>query len=253
MLAGNIVKYIEQFAPIEMQEDWDNSGFCIGDAMCKVNGALLALDCSEEVVDEAIELGLNMVITHHPLIFNGVKRIAPNNSMGRIIEKVIKNNMVIYSAHTNLDRVSGGVSSLMAERLQLQDCKPLSDKGFGVVGNLSAPMTSEEFVKYMKQSYGIELVRCSKLINEPIKRVAVCGGSGKFLIGNAMAEGAQVYITGDISYHDYYCERGFMLIDLGHYLSEFDAVILLQNLISKNFPNFAVSISKKNNNPIYYY
>ena len=253
MKAIDLVRPIEEMAPLHDQEKWDNCGFSVGDPYGEVSKALIALDCTEEVVDEAIRSGADIIITHHPLIFGGVKKISPQDWLGRVIYKAVKNNISIYSAHTNMDKAAGGVSSVMAEKLGLKECEPLSPDNFGIVGNLPESIGAEEFVGKVKKVFGVEVVRTSALLGEKISRVAVCGGSGKSFIPDAVGKGAQVYVTGDITYHEFYTEQGFMLVDIGHYSSEFGIVDVFANILSKNFPNFAVSISKKNNNPIYYY
>ena len=152
-----------------------------------------------------------------------------------------------------MDKASEGVSALMANRLSLKDVEPLTDELLGLVGNLSSPMKAEDFIKFVKERFDLERLRVSQPISEEISRVAVCGGSGHSFIGNAMGKGAQVYITGDITYHQFYCENGFMIMDIGHYCSEYDVVSLFANILCENFPNFAVLKSRRNNNPIYYY
>ena len=253
MKAIDLVRPIEEMAPLCDQEKWDNCGFCVGDPYGEVSKVLVALDCTEEVLDEAIECGADIIITHHPLIFGGVKKISPQNQLGRIIYKAVRNNITIYSAHTNMDKAAGGVSAVMAEKLQLQGCEPLTPDNFGIVGRLPECIGAEEFVGKVKKAFGVEIARTSSLPDEKISIVAVCGGSGKSFIADAMGKGAQAYVTGDITYHEFYTEKGFMLVDIGHYYSEFGIVDVFANILSKNFPNFAVSISKKNNNPIYYY
>lgn len=253
MKARELTNVIEEFAPISTQESWDNCGFSVGDPDGEVESVLVALDCTEEVIDEAIERGCNLIITHHPLIFKGVKSITPANFTGRIISKAIRNGISIYSAHTNMDKASEGVSALMAKRLGLVDIEPLTVEMLGLVGDLVNPMAPKEFLEHLKVSFGLERVRVSKLPDVAISRVAVCGGSGHSFIRDAMAKGAQVYITGDITYHDFYCEEGFMIADIGHYESEYDVVNLFASILCKKFPNFAVYISRNNNNPIYYY
>ncbi len=253
MIAEEVVKAIEEFAPIYNQEAWDNSGFIIGNKKREVKSALLALDCTEEVVDEAVLGGYDMIITHHPLIFKGVKKIAPDNYTGRIIERCIKHDIIVYSAHTNIDKAAGGVSGLMAEKLNMKECEPLTEEGFGLVGKLDESIDSKTLINRMKELFNLDNIRTSELLKDKIDKIAVCGGSGHSFINNAMQKGAQVYITGDISYHEFYCERGFMIMDIGHYGSEYDVVGLFSKIISKKIPTFAVSISKNNNNPIYYY
>lgn len=253
MRAIDLVRPIEELAPLHEQEKWDNCGFSVGDPYMEVTKALVALDCTEDVVDEAIESGADIIIAHHPLIFGGVKKISPQNWLGRVIYKAVQHNIAIYAAHTNMDKAAGGVSSAMADRLQLKEREFLTPDNFGVVGCLPEPVGAEELVRKIKEAFGVNVVRCSRVLQERITRVAVCGGSGKSFIGDAVAKGAQVYVTGDISYHEFYTERGFMLVDIGHYSSEYGVVDVFANILSKNFPNFAVLISKRNNNPIYYY
>jgi dinuclear metal center YbgI/SA1388 family protein len=253
MLAKDIVRPIEEFAPLALQESWDNCGFSVGNPDREAKSALIALDCTEEVLDEAIEMGCDIIITHHPLIFKGLKSITPADMAGRIVSKAIKHDISIYAAHTNMDKAVNGVSGLMANKLGLTDQEPLTADGLGIVGNLQEPLDAKSLIEAVKERFGAEVVRSSALLDEKISRVAVCGGSGRSFIKDAMAKGAQAYITGDITYHEFYCERGFMVMDIGHYLSEYDVVGLFAEILCKNFPNFAVSISRKNNNPIYYY
>ncbi len=253
MLACNLVEPIEAFAPVSMQEKWDNCGFVVGSPNERVSKALVALDCTEDVIDEAIEKGADIIITHHPLIFGGVKKISTDNWLGRIIYKAVKNNIVIYCAHTNMDKAAGGVSELMADKLGLQNLAVLTPDGFGLVGDLQESIGCEDFIKGVKEKFDVQNVRCSKPLDKKICRVAVCGGSGKSFIAEAMKSGAQAYVTGDITYHDFYCENGFMLVDIGHYSSEYKVVDLFAEILCKNFPTFAVSKSERNNNPIYNY
>lgn len=253
MKAFELVRPIEDMAPLFDQEKWDNCGFCVGDPNKEVSKVLVALDCTEEVIDEAVSCGADMIITHHPLIFGGVKKISPQNSLGRMIYKAVANDIVIYAAHTNMDKAAEGVSALMAQKLGLLECTPLTPDNFGMIGNLESGCTVDELAVMVRNAFGADVIRCSAPLKDKVCRVAVCGGSGKSFIRDAMQQGAQVYITGDITYHDFYAERGFMVMDIGHYFSEYGIVGLFANIVSKNFPNFAVSISTKNNNPIYYY
>jgi dinuclear metal center YbgI/SA1388 family protein len=253
MKASEIAAIIEEFAPLEIQESWDNSGFCIGSPEQEIKGILLGFDCTPSLINEAILLGANMIITHHPLLFGGIKKISPDNRMGESIYLALKNDIVVYSAHTNADKVINGVSGLMAGKLSLLDVEFLDESGMGVVGNLPCKMATGEFIDYIKRQFSLKIVRCSEPISKEISKVALCGGSGKSLIGKAIDSGAQAYITGDISYHDFYCEKGFMVIDIGHYESEIDIVQTLLSILLKKIPTFAIHITKDNNNPIYYY
>ena len=251
--AYRLVEPIERFAPLQTQESWDNCGFSVGDPNALVTKGLIALDCTEEVLDEAIRCNCNIIITHHPLIFKGLKRITPESATGRIVAKAIRHNIIIYSAHTNMDKASGGVSALMAQRLSLQEATTLTPEGFGMVGNLPAPLPFEEFVALVKERFELQYALCSKPASATVSRVAVCGGSGKDFIGNAAAAGAQVYITGDISYHFFYPDNNLTIMDIGHFASEYGIVELFANIVWENFHNFALLIGKESKNPVYFY
>ena len=258
MKVKDIIRVIEEFAPLSLQEGWDNSGLCIGSPEDVVSSVLLGLDCTPELVDEAIACGADMIVTHHPLIFSGLKKISPDNPVGESVIKAIKAGISIYAAHTSADKVIAGVSGAMAARLGLEDVQILDEDGegtgLGVVGNLPEPLSSEEAVKLVKKSFGLKAMRASKPVDGKISRVAMCGGSGGSLIGAAMKSGAQLYISGDISYHNIFTREGFMIMDIGHYESDIEIVDILFSLIKKKFPTFAVRITQNiNSNPIYYF
>ena len=253
MTARELVEPIEIMAPPETQAGWDNSGFSVGNPDGEVSRALIALDCTPQVVAEAVEKGCDIIITHHPLIFGEVKSITEQTWLGRTIGAAIRGKITIYSAHTNMDLAAGGVSYLMAEKLGLRNCEPLDTEGYGLVGDLPVPVYAEELANQTKFLFNAEHIRGSRLTDVPVKRVAVCGGSGKSFIHCALKKGAQAYITADIPYHDFYCEDNFMILDIGHYNSEYNVVNLIYGILCKKFPNFALLISEKNNNPIYYY
>ena len=258
MKVKDIIRVIEEFAPLSLQEGWDNSGLCIGSPEDVVSSVLLGLDCTPELVDEAIACGADMIVTHHPLIFSGLKKISPDNPVGESVIKAIKAGISIYAAHTSADKVIAGVSGAMAARLGLEDVQILDEDGegtgLGVVGNLPEPLSSEEAVKLVKKSFGLKAMRASKPVDGKISRVAMCGGSGGSLIGTAMKSGAQLYISGDISYHNFFTREGFMIMDIGHYESEIEIVDILFSLIKKNFPTFAVRITQNiYSNPIFYF
>ena len=254
----DVTKVIEEFAPLSIQEKWDNSGLCIGSPDSPVTSVLLGLDCTPELVDEAVECGADMIVTHHPLIFSGLKKISPDDMIGKAVFKAIKAGISIYAAHTNADKVIAGVSGAMAAKLGLKDVEILSDEGegtgLGVVGNLPEPLTVEQAVELVKNSFSLSALRASRPLEGKIERVAMCGGSGGSLIAAAKAAGAQLYLSGDISYHNFFTSDDFMLMDIGHYESEIEIVDILFSLIKKNFPTFAVRITQNiHSNPIYYF
>lgn len=215
------MEVIEGFAPLSIQEKWDNSGLCIGSPDSRVSSILLGLDCTPELVDEAVECGADMIVTHHPLIFSGLKKISPDDKVGSAVIKAISNGISIYAAHTNADKVLSGVSGAMASRMGLENVEILDEDGdgtgLGVVGNLPEPMSAEEVIAMVKSKFSLKAMRTSRPLTEKISRVAVCGGSGGSLIGAAVRSGAQLYVSGDISYHNFFTEDGFMIMDIGHY------------------------------------
>ena len=254
----DVTKVIEDFAPLSIQEGWDNSGLCIGSPEAPVTSVLLGLDCTPELVDEAIECGADMIVTHHPLIFSGLKKISPEDQVGEAVIKAIKAGISIYAAHTSADKVIAGVSGAMAARLGLQNVSILDEDGegtgLGVVGDLPQPLTAAEAVALVKERFSLKAMRTSRPVEGKISRVAMCGGSGGSLIKAAAASGAQLYISGDISYHNFFTRDGFMIMDIGHYESEIEIVDILFSLLRKNFPTFAVRITQNiYSNPIFYF
>ena len=254
----DVINVIEDFAPLSIQESWDNSGLCIGSPESEVSSVLLGLDCTEQLVDEAIACGADLIVTHHPLIFSGLKKISPDDPTGAAVIKAISNGISIYAAHTNADKVISGVSGAMAARLGLADVSVLDEDGdgtgLGVVGNLPEPMGAEDMIALVKEKFALKMMRSSRPLGQKISRVAVCGGSGGSLIGAARRSGAQLYISGDISYHNFFTPEGFMIMDIGHYESEIEIVDILFSLLRKNFPTFAVRITQTMfAYPIYYY
>ena len=258
MKVKDIIKVIEEFAPLSVQEGWDNSGLCVGFPEDEVTSVLLALDCTPALVDEAVACGADMIVTHHPLIFSGLKKISPEDMVGEAVIKAIKAGVSIYAAHTNADKVLAGVSGAMAARLGLKNVNILDqdedETGLGAVGDFPEPISAEQAVALVKEKFSLKSMKASRPVEGLISRVAMCGGSGGSLIAAARKSGAQLYISGDISYHNFFTPEGFMIMDIGHYESEIEIVDILFSLIKKNFPTFAVRITQNiNSNPIYYF
>ena len=254
----DVTKIIEEFAPLSVQESWDNSGLCIGSPDAAVTSVLLGLDCTPELVDEAIGCGADMIVTHHPLIFSGLKKISPEDQVGAAVIKAVKTGISIYAAHTSADKVIAGVSGAMAAKLGLRNVSILDEDGegtgLGVVGDLPQPLSADEAVTLVKDRFGLKMMKASRPVEGKISRVAMCGGSGSSLIKAAMSSGAQLYISGDISYHNFFTRDGFMIMDIGHYESEIEIVDILFSLLRKNFPTFAVRITQNiYSNPIFYF
>jgi len=258
MKVKEIISAIEEFAPLSIQEGWDNSGLCVGSPEDEVTSVLLALDCTPELVDEAVACGADMIVTHHPLIFKGLKKISVEDQVGEAVVKAIRAGISIYAAHTSADKVLAGVSGAMAARLGLKNVRILDEDGegtgLGTIGELDSPMTAEEAVDFVKERFSLKAMRTSRPVEGMVSRVAMCGGSGGSLISAAKAAGADLYISGDISYHNFFTEKDFMIMDIGHYESEIEIVDILFSLIKKKFPTFAVRITQNvNSNPIYYF
>lgn len=258
MTVRDITDVLEAFAPLSVQESWDNSGLAVGSPAQKVHGILLGFDCTPELVDEAAATGADMIITHHPLIFGGLKKITPDDPVGLAVMKAVRAGIAVYAAHTTADKVKAGVSGAMASRLGLVNVRVLepegADTGLGMVGDLETPMTSEDAVRFVKERFSLKAARCSHPISVPVKRIAMCGGSGSSLIPAALASGAQMYISGDISYHHFFTGENFIIMDIGHFESEVDIVSILFSVITKKFPNFAIRISDRlgESNPVHY-
>ena len=259
MRVRDITSAIEDFAPLSIQESWDNSGLIVGSPDQEVHGVLVGFDCTPELVDEAVASGMDMIITHHPLIFGGLKRISPDDPTGETVIKAVSAGIAVYAAHTTADKVIGGVSGTMARRLGLKDVTVLDEEGDGIglgaVGNLPEPMGAESFIKFVKSRLGLSVARCSHPLDIPVERVAMCGGSGSSLISKAMESGAQAYLCGDISYHHFFTPKGFMVMDIGHFEGEVEICDVLFSLLRKKFPTFAVRTSEKlgASNPVFYY
>lgn len=253
MKAREIANIIEGFAPLSEQEEWDNSGFCIGSPDKEIKGVLVGFDCTEALVKEAVERGADMIVTHHPLIFSGLKKIDPDDVVGRVVYLAIQNDIVIYAAHTNADKAQGGVNTLFAERLGLLGVEPLDESGLALVGTLAEELSGEKFIEYVKDRFSLKALRSSDPSGKMVRKVALCAGSGSSFISKGVKAGADAFVTGDVSYHHFFCEEGFMVLDIGHYESEIEIVNTLFSILRKNLPTFAVFTTSNNNNPIYYY
>ena len=359
-----IIQHIENFAPPVYQESYDNSNLLIGDKTQTITKVLLTLDCTESVVQEAIETGCELIIAHHPIIFKGLKSLTGRNYVERTIILAIKNNIAIYACHTNLDNLYTGFNAKIAERLGLMQTRVLvplkqvlkqlytyvpvshatsvrdalhvagagkvgayeacsfsvqgsgtfkamgdanpyvgelnqlheeaemklevvfpvhlekavlsalkqshpyeeiayglidiqassKEFGAGLVGSLPEPMEATDFLKLVSKQMHCRMIRHTAIIDRPISRVALCGGSGSFLLKDALASGADAYLTADFKYHEFFdAENRLMITDIGHYESEQFTHEIFSDLLLKKFTTFAVLISEVNTNPVNYY
>ena len=259
MKLKEIINLIEKWAPLELAEDFDNVGLILGDENVEVKKALITLDTLENVVDEAVENKCDLIISFHPIIFDGLKKITNKTYVKRVISKSIKNNINIYAIHTNLDNHPKGVNFQISKYLNLNNTKILIPKidckgGMGMIGELQKPATEKEFLNYVKGIMKTSLIKHSTFLNKKIKKVAVLGGSGSFAIEEAIKAGADCFITADLKYHDYFrAENKILLLDIGHYESEQYTKELILNFLRKKIPKFACVISKSNTNPVNYF
>ncbi len=358
----DIISLIEEAAPLSLQEDYDNAGLACGSPDSVVTSVLLTTDITEEVIDEAIAEGHNLILSHHPLIFGGLKNLLPDTSVKRCLLKAIRHNLNLYSAHTNLDAIAGGVSGRMADKLGLQNRKilqpagklfslafyspaaaagkvrsailgcgaghignyshcsfnsqgegtfmaqpgahpyagrighlhteneikteitvpdyllsrsiqaliaahpyeepvwnvhPLDNvnpiTGFGIIGELQEPADPQAFLQGVKQIFGAGIIRHTAICKPAIRKVAVCGGAGAFLTRTAIAQKADIFITGDFKYHDFFtAENKLIIADIGHYESEQFTKEIFYELVTKKIPNFGIQFSKVSTNPVRY-
>ena len=250
MKIKDIIREIEEYAPLALQESYDNAGVQVGDIDWQATGVLLCLDVVESIIDEACRLNCNLIISHHPLIFNPLKSLTGKNYIERCVIKAIQSEIVIYSAHTNLDNALGGTNYKIAEKIGLQNVGQI---GTVVVGELASSQDEQTFLHHLKDIFHLNSLKYSPLRNKKVKKVAVCGGSGAFLILDAIASGADVFITGEAKYNDYYnVENNILLVVIGHYESEVCTKEIFFEIITKKFPNFAVHFSSINSNPVNY-
>nr|WP_298992484.1 Nif3-like dinuclear metal center hexameric protein [uncultured Polaribacter sp.] len=363
MKIKDVTNYIEELAPLAYAEDFDNVGLLVGNYQTKVKGVLVTLDTLEETVDEAIAKNCNLIISFHPIIFSGLKKLNGNSYVEKAVLKAIKNDIAIYATHTALDNSNKGVSAKICEVLGLQNTKVLIPKkgivkklttyipkdylekvrqalfeakagnignydhcsftnigegtfkgnensnpvlgkkgelqkeeeiqlaitfeqkneaailealfenhpyeevayeitttenvhqniGMGMIGELEKPLEEKDFLDYLKKTMQTDCVRYSNLLHKKIHRVAVLGGSGSFAISNAIKEKADAYVSADFKYHDFFkAENKILLADIGHYESEQFTKRLLVDYLTKKFSNFAIVLSEKSTNPIYY-
>lgn len=248
MLIQTITSYLESIAPLSLQEEYDNCGLLIGNPAMEVKGVLTCLDCTEAVLEEVTDKGCNLIIAHHPIIFKGLKRITGKHYTERIIEKAIRKNLAIYAMHTNLDNSPLGVNKKICDKLGIKRPKILLPKlqkgnkvfGSGMIGNLKTPMKPEAFFRFLKEVMKADLIRHTAITTRLISKVAVCGGSGSFLIDEAMRQKADVFITADIKYHQFFeADNKLIIADIGHYETEQFTKELLSELLMEKFSIFA--------------
>lgn len=256
----DLVNFFEEIAPARLQESYDNSGLILGDPEMEIKGVLCCLDSTEAIVEEAIEKNCNVIVAHHPIVFSGLKRLTGSSYIERTVIKAIRAGIAVYAIHTNLDNVlHKGVNERIAKKLGLQNIKILQIRegenniGAGLIGEIPEAVSAVDFLAKIKSSMRTACVRYTRLGDKPVKKVAVCGGSGSFLLAEAIAQGADIFVSADFKYHQFFdAEDKIIIADVGHYESEQFTIDLLFELIQNNFRNFAAHCTNLNTNPIKY-
>ncbi len=251
----DVIKQLEVLAPPQLAESWDNVGLLLGSRNQEVKKVLVALDLNEEVVDEAIDKSVDLIITHHPYLFRAIKGLDLDTPTGKVFAKLVTNNMSLYAMHTNYDIADGGLNDYLCKELGINNAKVLevttkddmgNEMGIGRYGELDREMEFEEFIEYIKSYFKIPYVRLTKMDEfTKVKKVAICSGSGSMYIPQA-AKNADIYITGDIKFHEAQMaySLGIPVIDVGHYASENIALEPIKNIIESTCPECEVIMSK---------
>ncbi|MEM9737770.1 MAG: Nif3-like dinuclear metal center hexameric protein [Bacteroidota bacterium] len=262
-----VTDYLETISPVSYQESYDNAGLVVGYPTTEVRGILTTLDITEQVLEEAVVQGCNLVISHHPLIFRPLYKV-DQGSVGRAITYAIQNKLALYSLHTNLDYVMGGVNTALGKRLGLSNLSFLKrlpipsdssvvsslDRGAGMIGSLPQPLSEEDFLAYLKEKLSLTTFRYSSTRKQSIQQVAIAGGVGIGLLPDALAASADAFVTADIKYHQFLdSDYQLLLVDIGHYESEVHVKTLLAHYLSEKFNKIVLKESTIISNPIKYY
>jgi dinuclear metal center YbgI/SA1388 family protein len=242
-----IADFLEEKIPSSLAMSFDNVGLLCGYPEQEVTRVLVALDATREVIQEAVAVGAQLIITHHPIIFSPVKRILSNEPGGRRIMDIIENRLSVISLHTNLDTIDGGVNTVLAEKLGLKDLVPMD---IGRMGTLSHPMTLDGFLALAKTQLGVSGLRYQKG-SGTVYRVAVCGGSGGDLLYEAAASGCDTLVTGEVRHHQWLDGKdlGINILEADHYCTETVVLPVLKELVEKTFPNLDVRITQLEKQP----
>ena len=245
-----VMNVMEEIAPKKLAENWDNPGLLVGNPQNEASKILVALDANERVIKKAIEIKAELIVTHHPIIFKPLKKIRSDLSDGKKLFNLIQNNISVFSAHTNLDSAKGGVNDILAKKLELNNVNPFiihdnDEIGLGRIGKLEKEISIESFIEIVKNNLNLSYVKIVRSPNNrTIKKVALCGGAGAEFIEKASFLGADVYVTGDVKYHegDLAKSLNINLIDAGHFATEYPIVNELANILKVAFENKDVEI-----------
>jgi dinuclear metal center YbgI/SA1388 family protein len=260
MYIRDIIQILENIAPPHLQEAYDNSGLLVGHPDTPLRGVLCCLDSTEAVLQEAIHQDCNLIIAHHPIVFKGLRRFNGATYVERTIIQAIKHGIAVYALHTNLDNVLyQGVNEAIAQRIGLRQTRllrprPGSDTtGAGILGSLPQPMSELDALRLIQSAFQTPCIRHTALRNLPVETIAVCGGAGSFLLPDARMAGADLFLTSDFKYHEFFDAEGDLIIaDIGHYESEQFTIELIFSIIQKEIPTFALHCTAVNTNPVHY-
>tara|TARA_B100000674_G_scaffold74735_1_gene51822 strand:+ start:230 stop:1021 length:792 start_codon:yes stop_codon:yes gene_type:complete len=258
-----IAKIIDSWMPTSIAEDFDNVGLIIGDPESKITSILVTLDTTEDVVEEAINKGCNLIVSYHPIIFNGLKQITNDSYVQKSVIKAVKNNISVYAIHTSLDNHPKGISYLLSDLIGLKNISILLPKeeklnklkiGIGSIGDLEKPMNEIAFFDLLKNKLGLKYLRHTNKLNKKISKVSVVVGSGNFAIKDSIESNVHAFITSDLKYHNFFeADNNAILIDIGHYESEKHIKLFIREFLNEKLPNFTILLSEQNINPVNYY
>lgn len=249
MTVQEIYNHLSQIIPESLSEPWDNDGLmCSADTGAEVHRALVALDVTEDVVDYAISSGMDLIVSHHPLIFKPISSITEDYHIARKVIKLIQNNISVISLHTRADKVEGGVNDILAEMLGIKNAEPFGEGGLGRIGTLEEELTMEDFSYLVKGLLDCDSVRVADAYI-PVSRVAVVGGDGKDFVRDALALGADTYVTGRLSYNvmEEAVEMGINLIEAGHFFTEQPVTAFFQSLLNRLDHGMYIEVISSNN------
>ena len=263
MKIKEIIRALERFAPLPLQESYDNAGLQCGLTETEASGALLCLDVTEDIVREAVDLGCNLIVSHHPLLFRPLRQVTDADLVQRSVRIAIQNDICIYAAHTNLDNAEDGVNYRIAEKLGLIDVEMIAPRtvstndanvraASAVMGYLPVAEDSFAFLQRVKQAFGVEALQHNQLLERQIQSVAICGGAGDFMLNEALRAEADAFITGEMHYHVWFGhEQEIQIAVLGHYESEQYTREIFREVIERVAPNLPVYDTDINTNPIH--
>ena len=264
MKINNVLDILESWMPKEISEDFDNVGLLVGNPSQELKNIIVTLDTTVDVIEEAIYKDCNLIISYHPIIFEGIKKINEQKDyVQKAIVKAIENKISIYAIHTSMDNHPNGISSSLAKIIGLNKTSVLIPKdkkidnlkiGMGTVGYLNSKISEEKFLDLVKKNIKNNLIRHSKITGKKISKVAIVAGSGSFAIDECLSNDVDALITSDIKYHNFFIENNkILLVDIGHFESEKHIKLVIQEYLKKKLPNFTILLSEKNVNPVNYY